>query len=123
MWPVIIHKLPLEPLEEDVFEAMACYFPIDFTPPSSATATVSRDDLICALRACLTCHTSFTPFAVPLFLEKLDSDLDSAKLDANLSMAKMSETLEPHHLAPFFHEMWSTYKKAGNFSASARHVL
>ena len=117
MWPVIIHSMPLEPLEEDVFEAMACYFPIDFSPPPSAAATVSREDLISALRAGLTCHPSFTPFAVPLFLEKLDSDLDSAKLDANLSLVQLVESgvLEPHHLAPFLQDIWSAYKKASLF--------
>ena len=104
MWTMIIETVPLDPLEEDVFESMACYFPIDFTPAQSSA--ISRDDLINALRKCLTCHASFAPFAVPLFLEKLDSDLDSAKLDSNLSLVHMVESvLEPHHLAPFLQQV------------------
>ena len=71
----------------------------------------SRDDLITALRRCLTCHPSFAPFALPLLLEKLDSDLDSAKLDSNLTLIKYLAVLEPHHLAPFLSELWSAYKK------------
>ena len=107
-----LNSFPLGPFTEDIFETMACYFPIDFTPPQGLAQSVTKDDLVQALRSCLSYHVSFASHAIPLFVEKLESDLDSAKLDANLSLLQcLKSGYQPEHLAPFIHDLWQAYKK------------
>ena len=65
----------LDPFEEDVFEAMSCYFPIDFSPPRGGSLEITKEDLVLGLRNCLSASELFAPLAMPLFIEKLDSDL------------------------------------------------
>ena len=45
-WPVILANFELEPLTDDAFDTLACYFPIDFTPPSGIIGAVTREDLV-----------------------------------------------------------------------------
>ena len=65
----------MDPFEEDVFEAMSCYFPIDFSPPRGGSLEITKEDLVLGLRNCLSASELFAPLAMPLFIEKLDSDL------------------------------------------------
>ncbi len=111
MWPVIIQRLELEPFEEDLFESMSCYFPIDFSPPKGVIGGVTQEELVLGLRKCLSCSGLFAPLAMPLLMEKLSSDLQSAKLDANLTMVECGKKYSPQQLEPHLEELWNLLKK------------
>ncbi|XP_062576220.1 MMS19 nucleotide excision repair protein homolog [Saccostrea cucullata] len=83
----IILNFSLGPFVEEMFEVTSCYFPIDFTPPPNDEYGISRQDLILALRGCLTACTEFGPLCVPLLLDKLQSDIESAVLDSLLTLS------------------------------------
>ena len=112
--PLIVRNFPLEPFTEDLFETIARYFPIDFTPPRlpAGLQVVTKTELVVALRHCFASDKSFAPLAIPLFLEKLDSDLDDSKIDANLSLVECLQSgYTSHQIGPHLEEMWNLYKK------------
>ena len=112
--PIIVQNFTLEPFTEDFFETIARYFPIDFTPPRlpAGHKVVSKDELVVALRACFAAHNLFAPLAIPLFLEKLESDLDDAKIDSNLSFIDcLRSGYTAHQIKPHMDELWNVYKK------------
>ncbi|CAH1966890.1 unnamed protein product [Acanthoscelides obtectus] len=76
-----LQHVSLGHLSEEMFEVLACYFPVDFKAPPSESA-ITRDMLSEALSPCLCSRSEFGEFAIPLALEKLDSSLNIAKLDS-----------------------------------------
>ena len=111
MWPIVLTNFSLEPFEEDVFEAMSCYFPIDFSPPKGLEVLISKEDLVTGLRQCLSTSGIFAPLAMPLYMEKLDSDLNDAKVDANLTMIESMKKYSPEQVKPHLAELWGLLKK------------
>ena len=112
--PIIVNNFTLEPFTEDFFETIARYFPIDFTPPRlpAGHKVVTKLELVIALRACFACHNLFAPLTIPLFLEKLDSDVDDAKIDSNLSfIACLQSGYTANQIKPHMKELWNSYKK------------
>ncbi|KAI4893649.1 hypothetical protein NFI96_018029 [Prochilodus magdalenae] len=71
---------------EELFEVMSCYFPIDFTPPPNDPHGITQEELILTLRGVLTGTPRFAEFLVPLVIEKLDSDVQNAKVDSLLTL-------------------------------------
>ena len=53
---------------------------------------------------------AFAPKSIPLFLEKLESDLTDAKIDSALSLAKCLSVCEPEHAGLFLDQIWSTLR-------------
>ncbi|KAI3364757.1 hypothetical protein L3Q82_000968 [Scortum barcoo] len=86
---------------EELFEVTSCYFPIDFTPPSNDPHGITREELILTLRDVLAGTPQFAEFLLPLLIEKLDSDVQSAKLDSlqTLVFQTSSEKIESAGLA------------------------
>lgn len=80
--PTFVNNIEMGHLTEEVFEVMACYFPVDFRAPTQDPNRVSRDTLATALSPCLCASPSFGEFCLPLAMEKLDSSLRVAKLDS-----------------------------------------
>ncbi|GAA5888696.1 hypothetical protein JCM6882_009055 [Rhodosporidiobolus microsporus] len=64
---------------EDLFDITFCYFPITFTPPPDDPYGISSEDLIVALRACLSATPLFGRLALPLFFDKLQAASEKAK--------------------------------------------
>ncbi|XP_015781175.1 MMS19 nucleotide excision repair protein homolog [Tetranychus urticae] len=78
----VVSSLSLGHLEEEIFAIVSCYFPIVYNPTKEKGIQITRDDLHEALKKCFMASSSFAPFAYLLFVEKLESDVESAKLDA-----------------------------------------
>ena len=111
LWPIILQEFKLEPFEEDIFEAMSCYFPIDFQPPKGTEVIVSKDDLVLGLRNSLSTSGIFAPLALPLFMEKLDSEISDAKIDANLTLIQCLKVYVPEQLQLHLESLWELLKK------------
>ena len=45
MWQVPTAQKSLETNIEEMFDVMACYFPISFTPPPNSVHSITRQDL------------------------------------------------------------------------------
>ena len=72
---------------------------------------VTKEDLVLGLRNSLSCSAMFAPLAMPLYLEKLDSDLNGAKIDANLTMIQSLPQYSPSQIFPHLGELWGLLKK------------
>ena len=84
----MLNILPINHLVEDVFESLAVYFPVDFTPPSGLSGSVTKQQLVEGLREGLS-HPDLTEWTIGLLLEKLESDLESAKIDSLETLIKL----------------------------------
>jgi hypothetical protein len=74
-----------------VYGAVACYFPITFTPPPfvSAEDAVTPEQLTEALSAVLCCHPGLLEHTVPFLVDQLVEALDSSET----SVAEQSNTI------------------------------
>ncbi len=105
-------KLSLGPFVEETFEVFACYFPIDFNPPKNDSFVITKDMIISSLRACFAAHRGFSKFAVPLFVEKLNSSNEECFSDALLTFAQCSKTnYDPNDYADYLESVWSYCQK------------
>ncbi|GAA5932916.1 hypothetical protein JCM3775_005263 [Rhodotorula graminis] len=76
---VILLEFDIAKNVEDLFDITFCYFPITFTPPPDDPYGISSDDLIVALRDCLSATPLFGRLALPLFYDKMQAASEKAK--------------------------------------------
>ncbi|KAM4668901.1 MMS19 nucleotide excision repair protein homolog isoform 1-T1 [Amazona ochrocephala] len=108
---LIAKNYALGPFVEELFEVTSCYFPIDFTPPPNDPHGIQREDLILSLRAVLASTPQFAEFLLPLLIEKMDSDLQSAKLDALQTLAACCAIYGQKELQEFLPSLWSSLRR------------
>ncbi|NXA42307.1 MMS19 protein, partial [Eudromia elegans] len=101
----------LGPFVEELFEVTSCYFPIDFTPPPNDPHGIQREDLILSLRAVLASTPQFAEFLLPLIIEKMDSDLQSAKLDSLQTLTACCAIYGQKELQEFLPSLWSSLRR------------
>uniref|UniRef100_A0A669PT29 MMS19 nucleotide excision repair protein n=1 Tax=Phasianus colchicus TaxID=9054 RepID=A0A669PT29_PHACC len=99
------------PFVEELFEVTSCYFPIDFTPPPNDPHGIQREDLILSLRAVLASTPQFAEFLLPLLIEKMDSDLQSAKLDSLQTLTACCAIYGQKELQEFLPSLWSSLRR------------
>uniref|UniRef100_A0A8C6VD46 MMS19 nucleotide excision repair protein n=1 Tax=Naja naja TaxID=35670 RepID=A0A8C6VD46_NAJNA len=107
---IIVKGYALGPFAEELFEVTSCYFPIDFTPPSNDPHGIQREDLIFSLRAVLTSTPVFAEFLLPLLIEKIDSDVQSAKLDSLQTLIAACKIYGHKELKEFLPSIWSSLR-------------
>ncbi|NXP68267.1 MMS19 protein, partial [Chloropsis cyanopogon] len=112
----IVHDLiakdyALGPFVEELFEVTSCYFPVDFTPPPNDPHGIQREDLILSLRAVLASTPQFAEFLLPLLIEKLDSELQSAKLDSLQTLTACCAIYGQKELQEFLPSLWSSLRR------------
>ncbi|XP_023233513.1 MMS19 nucleotide excision repair protein homolog [Centruroides sculpturatus] len=99
--PIIITNFDLGAFIEDLFEVFSCYFPVDFNPPVNDKIGITREDLSLALQKCFLSTYKFSEHSFPLFLEKLDSDLLTSKIDSLNLISLCCQTYKPESVKPF----------------------
>ncbi|KAJ8264496.1 hypothetical protein GJAV_G00149820 [Gymnothorax javanicus] len=108
----IIHQgYELGKFAEELFEVTSCYFPIDFTPPPNDPHGITKEDLILSLRSVLTGSPRFAEYLLPLIIEKVDSDVQSAKLDSLQTLVACSAVYSHKELAEFLGGLWSSIRR------------
>ncbi|KAK5650756.1 hypothetical protein RI129_001785 [Pyrocoelia pectoralis] len=80
--PKFLKRFTLGHLSEEMFEVLACYFPVDFRTPPQDPNSINRQTLASSLSACLCATSEFAEYCLPLALEKLSSSLSIAKFDS-----------------------------------------
>lgn len=80
--PQFLTTFDLGHLSDEMFEVIACYFPVDFNPNANDSAAITRDLLADKLADCLCSHEAFADDCINLLVEKMDSQLSVAKLDS-----------------------------------------
>uniref|UniRef100_A0A8C8R709 MMS19 nucleotide excision repair protein n=1 Tax=Pelusios castaneus TaxID=367368 RepID=A0A8C8R709_9SAUR len=108
---LILRDYVLGPFVEELFEVTSCYFPIDFTPPPNDPHGIQRDDLIVGLRAVLASTPHFAEFLLPLLIEKMDSELQSAKLDSLQTLSACCTIYGQKELQEFLPSLWSSLRR------------
>ncbi|XP_045424672.1 MMS19 nucleotide excision repair protein homolog isoform X3 [Lemur catta] len=121
----IVHDLisrdySLGPFVEELFEVTSCYFPIDFTPPPNDPYGIQREDLILSLRAVLASTPRFAEFLLPLLIEKVDSEILSAKLDSLQTLNACCAGYGQKELKDFLPSLWSSIRREVFQTASER---
>ncbi|KAM6951361.1 MMS19 nucleotide excision repair protein homolog [Aplochiton taeniatus] len=105
---------------EELFEVTSCYFPIDFSPPPNDPHGITQDELILTLRLVLCGTPRFAEFLLPLIIEKLDSDIQSAKLDSLQTLGACVALYEHKDLAEFLPGLWASLRREVFQTASER---
>ncbi|NWS84455.1 MMS19 protein, partial [Toxostoma redivivum] len=108
---LIAKDYALGPFVEELFEVTSCYFPVDFTPPPNDPHGIQREDLILSLRAVLASTPQFAEFLLPLLIEKLDSELQSAKLDSLQTLTACCAVYGQKELQEFLPSLWSSLRR------------
>ncbi|NWY64296.1 MMS19 protein, partial [Erithacus rubecula] len=108
---LIAKDYALGPFVEELFEVTSCYFPVDFTPPPNDPHGIQREDLILSLRAVLASTCQFAEFLLPLLIEKLDSELQSAKLDSLQTLTACCAIYGQKELQEFLPSLWSSLRR------------
>nr|XP_005901228.1 PREDICTED: MMS19 nucleotide excision repair protein homolog isoform X4 [Bos mutus] len=120
VYDLISRDYSLGPFVEELFEVTSCYFPIDFTPPPNDPHGIQREDLILSLRAVLASTPRFAEFLLPLLIEKVDSEILSAKLDSLQTLNACCAVYGQKELKDFLPSLWASIRREVFQTASER---
>ncbi|KAL7061599.1 hypothetical protein AAHC03_01449 [Spirometra sp. Aus1] len=80
---VVMRYFELGHLEEDFFDIVAAYFPVDYSPPPGKSLDLKRSDLVAKLNDCLFASRLFAgSLLLPLLIEKAGSQWSDGRSDA-----------------------------------------
>ncbi|RWS04256.1 hypothetical protein B4U79_16430 [Dinothrombium tinctorium] len=116
----ITENLSLGHLDEEMFELVGCYFPVTYNP-----YTLTREELSEALLNCFKASPSFAPYAIPLIIEKLESDLDTSKIDAYDVLSRCCSVYGIKQLEPFIPIIWTNIRNDSlkSYSATSGQIV
>lgn len=111
---IVMSGFNLTKFAEEFFEVVGCYFPIDFEPPTNLSenkVVITNKQLVTGLRKVLSASSLFAPFCIPLMIEKLESDVQSAKIDAILTLKSCLPCYSTIDMKPHLRTLWICIRK------------
>ncbi|XP_071948228.1 MMS19 nucleotide excision repair protein homolog [Antedon mediterranea] len=109
--PIIIQNFQFERFCEELFEVTSCYFPIDFAPHPNDPHGVTTQELILGLRKCLSATSKFAQFCLPMLMEKVSSDIPSAKLDSFQTLTACAKSYDALSFSGYMEAIWSACRR------------
>ncbi|KAL1188270.1 MMS19 nucleotide excision repair-like protein [Cardamine amara subsp. amara] len=94
----------------DIFDSIACYFPLHFTHTKGDEASITREDLSRGLLRAFSSTPFFEPYAIPLLLEKLSSSLTVAKVDSLKCLKDCAMKYGVYRMKKHYGVLWSALK-------------
>ncbi|KAI8911815.1 Dos2-interacting transcription regulator of RNA-Pol-II-domain-containing protein [Gorgonomyces haynaldii] len=107
---LIVLHLDFEKYCQDLFEVVFCYFPITFKSSPDDPLGVTPEQLKTLLKDCICATPLFGQYAVPQLLEKLQSDVGTAKRDAMDTLAAAMPVYGGSLFVKDMHSIWENLK-------------
>jgi len=108
---IVVKEFTLDnTLAEQLFEVVACYYPVDYSPPAVLKSTVTKEQLSLALLNAMTASPLFAPFCLPLLLEKLSSNVTSAKIDSLQMLVRCCDAFYQKDINEHSVDLWNCIK-------------
>jgi DNA repair/transcription protein MET18/MMS19 len=95
---------------QDLFEASFNYFPITFRPPPDDPYGITAQELKDRLKLCLSASASFSPYAFPALLDKLDSTSMNVKRDVLQALFSCVNEYGPQTVNLYSVTLWDALK-------------
>lgn len=83
----VARDFPLGQHADALFDVVACYFPIMFTPPPNDKVGITREDLIGSLRKCFVASPKFAKPFLSLVFETISTPGDDGKVQCYETLA------------------------------------
>ncbi|XP_041476664.1 MMS19 nucleotide excision repair protein homolog [Lytechinus variegatus] len=109
--PTVINNFKIDMFIEETFEVVACYYPVDFHPPPNDPYGISREKLAQSLKTCLSSTPKFAQFCLPMIMEKLSSDLQTARLDSYQLLQACAPVYSQSDIMSYIEAIWSYCRK------------
>ncbi|CAF0896713.1 unnamed protein product [Adineta steineri] len=106
--------LDIEPYKEELFEVVACYFPMEYKPKatnSETEETITHEQLVLSLRNVLTSNEKFAQYCIPMLIEKLESDIPTARLAAMDVFIHCIEEYNARDITSYLVPLWNLFSK------------
>lgn len=102
----------LEPYIDDLFEWLACYYPVEYTPDDQDEdqSRITRSDLVDALYDCFYATPLNSENLQTLLLEKLNSNLLSSKLESLECLKKCYELFPYESIEKYASTLWTAVR-------------
>lgn len=112
MFPTVVRNLTLGPFAEDMFEMVACYYPIEYQPNENDSAEVTTEMLVAGCESCLLAHGSFSIYCFQLVAEKLlDEEVPTAqRIDVWRFLAKACSTFPSPQIRTYLDDYLTAFR-------------
>ena len=103
----LLTSFVLDIFKEDLFEAMACYFPIIYSKQKNDKHLETKVRLGNMLNRAMSATSSFAEYVIQLALEKLESESVGSKLSCYQLLQSALPGYSVKQVEPFTHELWT----------------
>ncbi|KAI6217329.1 MMS19 nucleotide excision repair protein [Aphelenchoides fujianensis] len=91
VFAALMERVDLGPMMEDMFELVACYYPLEYSPKRSDSSAISTSTLATACERCLLASDAFSFYTYQLIAEKMLDEETVVKYERKLEICRFLE--------------------------------